>query len=203
MKKFVVCLSVLVLILGFGGMAKAAPITFNFNPDALLDNSNAAAIGTYMTDLYGPAVTVSGHNGPASETGLFTLLGGRRDGYIESELFNPWGGGGANSIQINFATPIASVQFDWGTVTDAFNAYADGSGTAFFHKDWNPIRTGNSGLITFAAPVSTLTFVDGGIGEVGIDNLVVTKAAVPEPMSLLLLGFGLVGLAGMRRRVKK
>ena len=211
MKKFMVCLGILVLILVCGGMARATQVTFNFNPPALPDNSNAAAIGTYMTGLYGSAVTVAGHNGPVSETGLFTLLGGIGDGYIESE-YNRLRGGGEDSIVIKFVNPITSVSFDWATYFDAFNADYSINGTTGFTNFFNDglgglgeivfLNGGHFATYTFSSPVLALAFHDDGYGEVGIDNLVVNS--VPEPATMLLLGSGLVGLAGFaRRRYKK
>ncbi|PKN71263.1 MAG: hypothetical protein CVU54_02240 [Deltaproteobacteria bacterium HGW-Deltaproteobacteria-12] len=46
-------------------------------------------------------------------------------------------------------------------------------------------RTGNRGLLNRA------TY-----------NITGTQAQVPEPATMLLLGFGLVGLAGIRRKFK-
>ena len=188
MKKFTVYLGILVLILGFGGMARATSVTFDFDPLALPDDSNATAIGTYMSGLYGSTVSVTGQNGPVSETtfrGFNTLLGSSGDGYIESESLS-----GDHLIQINFTTtaPITSVSFDYGQVADEFSAdYFDGSNWInFFNNGWAFWNTGHLNTYTFNVPVYGLRFHDDGLGEVGIDNLVVNSASdpptgVPEP----------------------
>jgi len=46
--------------------------------------------------------------------------------------------------------------------------------------------------------VNLLGFHDGGAGYISIDNLDVTPS--PEPASLLLMGSGLLGIAGIGRR---
>jgi hypothetical protein len=202
MKKSVITMIMVgVLVMGLFSMAQADLVTFNFNPSALPDNSNAAAIGTYMTGIYGSTVTATGHNGPVSEVGLFTLLGGSGDGYIESEWNNPFESGGQNLIQINFATPITSVAFDYGQWFDSFNADYTINGSTwinFFTQGYSVLATGNSGTLVLPSGVIGLRFHDGDYGEVGIDNLVVNR--VPEPMSLLLLGLGLLGIGVARRK---
>ena len=66
--------------------------------------------------------------------------------------------------------------------------------------------------INGAAPVNanhaSLAFfinqtVDGGTGTAYYDNAWLDTQPIPEPMSLLLLGSGLVGLLGLRKRTTK
>jgi hypothetical protein len=53
---------------------------------------------------------------------------------------------------------------------------------------------------TASGPTATLTFsVNNIIQDMGIDNVNITTA-VPEPGTLVIIGSGLVGVWGMRRR---
>lgn len=190
MRRLLLIASVLVVVFGTVGMATAADVTFDF--EALSSGASSTAISAYMTGLYGSAVTVSATGSPEAEGGFFTLLG--PDKYIESEPDRA-----DQAIIITFATPISAVSFDWGSALDDF--YADADGVNFFFDDYNLIKTGSTSFV-FATPVYSLSFHDGGIGEIGIDNLKVTS--VPEPGTLVLLGSGLLGLVGYgRKRLKK
>ena len=221
MKKFMVCLGILVLILGFGGMAGAAPVTFTFDRGIAYDrfdflhlfphwdgtglrpDANPGQISTYMSGIYGAPVTVAATGNPASSGLGLGLLGSLKDGYLESEQ------GSIHTIKISFSVPITSVSFDWARLADPFYADYSLNGTVFtnFFSDTpsNILDILDSGSTSFTFPgnVVALSFHDGGLGEIGIDNLVVTPA-VPEPATMLLLGSGLVGFAGYaRRRFKK
>ncbi len=197
MKKLVL-LAVMVLVVGFAGMA-TADVTFNFDPPALPDNSNAATIATYMTGLFGSPVSVAGHDGPVSETGIGSLLGGTNDGYIESESDSLFGG--EHQIRLNFGSPITSVSFDYGQYLDEFRAdYSTNGGSTWVNFYSNGYAFLHTDHVVFDLPDNTnaLRFHDDAIGEVGIDNLVVGR--VPEPATMLLLGAGLIGLVGYGRR---
>jgi hypothetical protein len=79
-------------------------------------------------------------------------------------------------------------------------------GMGDFNVDITRNSSNNLDLFTYNVTTSQagpLTFQNDGNDNVGaiLDN--VTVSAVPEPISLLLFGLGLVGLAGVRRKFKK
>jgi hypothetical protein len=201
MKRFIVSMGILALVFGFGGIAGAAPVTFNFD---LANNANNVAIGTYMTGLYGSTVTVgaTAHVSTNQDTLASDYTG---DGYVESDAGSAGQADHAHNIQFNFVVPFTGLMtYDWGTYVDSFTGeYYNGSSWVVFqaYSNNNPggfVRVYGA-TYTFNVPVYGLKFHDGGTGEVAIDNLTVNRA-VPEPMSLLLLSLGLLGIGVARRK---
>jgi PEP-CTERM motif len=70
-------------------------------------------------------------------------------------------------------------------------------------SDWTHVHL--EGVIPADYDVLVLGFIMGGIdGFRGVDNIeLCATAPVPEPSTMLLLGVGLVGLIGVRKKIKK
>ena len=184
MKKlgFLTSLLVAVLLVQNAG---AASVLFDFDDDDLPWLSGATAIENYMEGVYGSDITVVGGivgNGIIPGP-LYDFPG---DHYIQTELSC-----GPHWFSFSFnELPVTAVSFDWGVRMGSFHAYADDDDEAFFSSEgWDWWASGSSGTIFFEAPVTTLKFTGSRfLGEIEVDNLVVTH--VPEPATIFLLGIG-------------
>ena len=118
----------------------------------------------------------------------------------------------------------------WSTVTMSGYSYArktttntdsDGSGDSFNGQglllgNWNDPKGGSNGQyaidLFYTIPSTNFNWLSDGNFGFGIDpnchyyntgvDVEITTSRVPEPASMLLLGLGLVGLAGLRRKIK-
>lgn len=153
----------------------------------------AADIEAYMEDVYGSDITVSG--GLVGD-GIFPGPLHDYPGDLYIQAGPDWG---TYWFSFSFEDhPITSVSFDWGVRLDAFHAYADGV-EIFSSPGWDCWTWGNSGIISFDSPVTTLKFSDSYLGEIEVDDLIVTTA-VPEPATISLLGLAAAVLALLRKR---
>ncbi|MDD5424086.1 MAG: PEP-CTERM sorting domain-containing protein [Dehalococcoidales bacterium] len=99
----------------------------------------------------------------------------------------------------------AFCKIDWFNSTGGWVGTAGASSILSGTNDWTALNI--SGAAPSNASYASLAFfvnqtVDGGTGTAYFDNAYLDTTPIPEPTSLLLLGSGLVGLLGLRKKVK-
>ena len=105
----------------------------------------------------------------------------------------------------NLANEEISVKIDWFN-NGAWVGTAGSSPTITGTNDWTALSI--SGVAPVNANHASLAFfvnqtADGGTGTAYFDNASLDTQPIPEPTSLLLLGSGLAGLLGLRKRAIK
>jgi hypothetical protein len=96
---------------------------------------------------------------------------------------------------------------------DAFQSFSSKTVTVEGYRDATLVNSDSWNLVSNAFVlhsftgfdnIDTLVIKSDGSGRwFAMDNFEYTSAAVPEPATILLLGLGLFGLLGLRRRFKK
>lgn len=206
MKRISMILSTLALVIGMAGSAAAVPVTWtdniDFNPDVLIPPTYS-----YQHDITdsGFASLVMGGNDTIESFSLDLAIYDDNVGYTTQE----WGivrwywiipvygwvtvthPDGTEGARVTFGLESQSVTIGSGTDTVSGNLW----GTLDLWLDGRLDVSVSSDFGDFYLAASTLT-VNGDNG----DN---AAAPVPEPATMMLIGSGLLGLAGFRKKISK
>lgn len=204
-----IALCVLGVMLGFVGVASAIPIT---------SSSDAALVGATVIDFEDQTMGTYGTITIGDIT--FSGVGGHFRIDDDYQQYNATGiyldngtyvNNGFGTLRIDFANTTNAFGFNWGMAESfaTWTLYAFNSSDNLI-ESYNLPSTGPSsagefyGLADSGISYAMLSW-DGAYDWIAIDNFTYASdvAPVPEPATMFLLGSGLLGLAGFRKKARK
>lgn len=208
-KRLLALTTALTFLLAFAAAASAVTIDFDTLPDG-----NALAKDTVLTDQYVAwGVTFSGfENGATVPTYVGTSwtpdtgMGNYWSNLLPDGTDDNYGNDRRDVLRVSFTAPAANIGLDFNdlgadpAVFVTFNFY-DNSGSLLGSEKkqsdgWDPLTFGYTNVAYF----EILQPLDAW--ALAVDNLTFDTAPVPIPAAVWLLGSGLVGLIGLRRRMR-
>jgi hypothetical protein len=219
-KKLLIILGILIMSLSLGANSNATTTFFDFE-DGIDKVGELGGLENYLTAKFGGQVSVV----PISASPSVGWRG--KDGlFNNSDVLYTLDAGGTLDFDPGVypsGLKITQISFTWGVFTPTLSnnlsfgldIFDDISNTwinnVFAVKDFR-INTGYSGPIIIGSglKVTGIRFHDDGARDVGLDDLTIVDnrdpedpLGVPEASMMNLLGSGLIGLWGFRRRFGK